>query len=200
MGKGWALSFVVMSVMGFGGAVSAQTPDQLRCEASDPDLAISGCTAVIQSGHETQEIRGIAFFARGRAHALKSQFDRAIEDLDQSIRLNPNYADAFNVRGAAYGSKGQYDRAIEDYDQAIRLRSNFADAFYNRGSVYLRRGQLDPRVANAMGYLTSVLLRALEQGPMEELEAVLGLAPNLNLQTPRETQSSNDDTNPTQTC
>ena len=52
----------------------------------------------------------------------------------------------------------------------------------------LRRGQLDPRVANAMGYLTSVLLRALEQGPLEErlakLEAPLGLAPNLNLQTP----------------
>jgi hypothetical protein len=42
----------------------------------------------------------------------------------------------------------------------------------------LRRGQLDPRVANAMGYLASVLLRALEQGPMEErlayIEAILG--------------------------
>jgi hypothetical protein len=42
----------------------------------------------------------------------------------------------------------------------------------------LLRGQLDPRVANAMGYLASVLLRALEQGPMEErlahLEAMLG--------------------------
>jgi hypothetical protein len=32
----------------------------------------------------------------------------------------------------------------------------------------LRRGQLDPRVANAMGYLTGVLLRALEQGAVEE--------------------------------
>ncbi len=31
----------------------------------------------------------------------------------------------------------------------------------------IRRGQLDPRVANAMGYLTGVLLRALEQGPVE---------------------------------
>jgi hypothetical protein len=44
----------------------------------------------------------------------------------------------------------------------------------------LRRGELDPRVANAIGYLATVLLRALEQGPMEErmarLEATLGLA------------------------
>jgi len=41
----------------------------------------------------------------------------------------------------------------------------------------LRRGELDPKVANAMGYLASVLLRALEQGPLEErlakLESVL---------------------------
>jgi hypothetical protein len=46
----------------------------------------------------------------------------------------------------------------------------------------LRRGQLDPRVANAMGYLATVLLRALEQGPMEErmarLETTLGLVQN----------------------
>jgi hypothetical protein len=40
----------------------------------------------------------------------------------------------------------------------------------------LRRGQLDPRVANAMGYLTSVLLRSLEQGPIEERLAKIFLA------------------------
>ena len=46
----------------------------------------------------------------------------------------------------------------------------------------LRRGELDPKVANAVGYLSTVLLRALEQGPLEErmakLEAMLGLAVN----------------------
>ena len=44
----------------------------------------------------------------------------------------------------------------------------------------VRRGQLDPRVANAIGYLASVLLRALEQGSIEDrlkkIEATLGLA------------------------
>jgi hypothetical protein len=41
------------------------------------------------------------------------------------------------------------------------------------------RGQLDPKVANAVGYLATVLVRTLEQGPLEErmakLEAMLGL-------------------------
>lgn len=41
----------------------------------------------------------------------------------------------------------------------------------------VRRGQIDPKVANATGYLTATLLRALEQGDIEkrlaELEAVV---------------------------
>ncbi len=43
----------------------------------------------------------------------------------------------------------------------------------------VRRGELDPRVANAVGYLASILLGALQQGPLEarlsRLEAKLGL-------------------------
>jgi hypothetical protein len=40
----------------------------------------------------------------------------------------------------------------------------------------LRRGELDPRVANGIGYLTSILLRALEQGPLEERMAKIEAA------------------------
>ena len=43
----------------------------------------------------------------------------------------------------------------------------------------VRRGELDPRVANAVGYLSGILIRALEQGVVEErlakIEAALGL-------------------------
>ena len=44
----------------------------------------------------------------------------------------------------------------------------------------VRRGQLDPPVANAVGYLASILLGALQQGLLVErlrrLEETLGLA------------------------
>jgi hypothetical protein len=43
----------------------------------------------------------------------------------------------------------------------------------------VRHGQLDPRIANAVGYLSGILLKALEQGAVEErllkIEAALGL-------------------------
>jgi hypothetical protein len=43
----------------------------------------------------------------------------------------------------------------------------------------LRRGELDPKIANTVGYLSTVLLRALEQGPLQQrmakVEVLLGL-------------------------
>jgi tetratricopeptide (TPR) repeat protein len=59
------------------------------------------------------------------------------------IRVNPNYAEAFNSRGFAYAKRGQFDRAIRDYDQAIRLIPNYAEAFSGRGVAYAREGQHD---------------------------------------------------------
>ena len=54
------------------------------------DLAISGCTAVIQSGKESKKNLSIAFNNRGNAHYLKKDYDRAIADYNESIRLDAN--------------------------------------------------------------------------------------------------------------
>lgn len=55
----------------------------------------------------------------------------------------------------------------------------------------LRRGQLDPRVANAMGYLASIHLRALEQGPVEERLAKIEAILSANAQ-PRDTPNESN--------
>ena len=67
--------------------------------------------------------------------------ERAIEDFDEAIRLNPEDADAYYNRGVAYGDLGQYEREIQDYDEAIRLNPEYAKAYYNRGVAYGRQGQ-----------------------------------------------------------
>ena len=51
----------------------------------------------------------------------KGDYDRAIADYDEAIRLDPRYAVAYYNRGVAYCDKGDYDRAIADYNEAIRL-------------------------------------------------------------------------------
>ncbi|MDI9356570.1 MAG: tetratricopeptide repeat protein, partial [Chitinophagaceae bacterium] len=59
----------------------------------------------------------------------------AIEDYTQAIRINPQYAEAYNNRGAAKRELQKYQEAIEDYTQAIRINDQYAIAFYNRGNA-----------------------------------------------------------------
>jgi tetratricopeptide (TPR) repeat protein len=68
----------------------------------------------------------LAYFAKG-------QYERAIQDYDEAIRLRPNYAKAFNNRGNAYRKLGQNERAIEDYDEAIHLKSTGQDVSGREG-------------------------------------------------------------------
>lgn len=65
---------------------------------------------------------------------------KAIEYLNNAIRLQPDYADAHYSRGFAYYDLGQYQSAIKDYNKAIRLRPNDAIAYSNRGKAYAKLG------------------------------------------------------------
>jgi len=135
-----ALMLLLVTLLGTSSTVAGQTYSEnlARCNAEgiDPDLNIAGCTAVIQSGQLNDTNLSFAFNNRGFAYGAKNDYDRAIQDLTEAIRLNPSDATAFNNRGADYRHKQDYDRAIQDFDQAIRLNPSYAGAFYNRGRAY----------------------------------------------------------------
>jgi tetratricopeptide (TPR) repeat protein len=52
----------------------------------------------------------------------KRQYDRAIKDYDEAIRLDPNEPLYVKNRANAYRVAGQYDRAIADYRKALTLK------------------------------------------------------------------------------
>ena len=70
----------------------------------------------------------------------KKEYDKAIADYGEAIRLDPKDAFAYNSRGLAWYSKKEYDKAIADYDEAIRLKPDFAVAYYNRGTPGTQEG------------------------------------------------------------
>ena len=69
---------------------------------------------------------------------IKGDYDRAMADFNETIRLDPKHALAFRRRGVIYAKKGDYDRAIADYNEAIRLDPKYALALCNRGMAKLK--------------------------------------------------------------
>ena len=85
------------------------------------------------------------YLKRGERRAGGHDFDGAIRDYNQALRLNPGYAEAYNDRGHAYYWKWDYDNAIADFTRAIELRPVYPNAFNNRGAAYMASGRCRAR-------------------------------------------------------
>jgi tetratricopeptide (TPR) repeat protein len=85
----------------------------------------------------------VAFNNRGRTYSDKRDYDRAIRDYDEAIRLDRNNVAAYLNRGSAYNSKRDHDGAIRDYAEAIRLQPGNVTALNGRGFAYKQKGDLD---------------------------------------------------------
>jgi tetratricopeptide (TPR) repeat protein len=91
------------------------------------------------------------------AYEQHHDFDRAIADYDQALRLTPGDADAFCGRACAYAQKGDYDRAIQDYDQALRINPTYIKALANRRLAYAQKGDYFHAMADRNRLLLSNL-------------------------------------------
>jgi tetratricopeptide (TPR) repeat protein len=140
-------TFAILAIsLLFNAASLAQSPMEWKqcLGLEDPivDTVIDGCTAIIQSDQEPREKLATAFDNRGVAYRQKGEYDRALLDYEQAIRLNPSNANAYNNRGIIYRIKGEYARAIADYDEAIWLKhGDFPAAYYNRALAYADKGE-----------------------------------------------------------
>ena len=95
--------------------------------------------------HASRGLTAVDWFYKALALLIDGKLtdpQKAIEYLTNSIRLQPDYADAYFNRGLTYGKEfGHYQRAIEDFDKAIRLKPDFTNAYINRGIAYNKLDQ-----------------------------------------------------------
>src|SRR6202451_4827346 len=58
------------------------------------------------------------------------------KDFERAIKLDHQFADAWNNLGVAWYLQEKYGRAIKDYEKAIKLKPDVASFYNNLGAAY----------------------------------------------------------------
>ncbi len=101
---------------------------------------IVGCTGNLDE-YDDIVLDGVASLNLGKP-------ERALEEFDRAISMDPNRAEGYVGRGNALNTLGQYEAAVADYDRAIAIDPTLANAFVNRGIAHSHLGNLKLAVAD----------------------------------------------------
>jgi tetratricopeptide (TPR) repeat protein len=154
---GWA---IVARALIVAAPVVAQTPhasqqaqDWAWCKGSQEsgvsvDRQIQGCIAVMQTKGLSPAELATAYNARAVAYYQSGEYETAIQDIEQAIRIYPKLAKAYYNRGIVDRAIGHLDKALADFSDAIRLDPKYVMSFNNRGLVYDAKGDYDRAIAD----------------------------------------------------
>ena len=82
------------------------------------------------------------FIARARALFNKRDYDQAMLDLAEAIKLDPRNSIPVNLMGKNHFMMANYDIALKFFGEAIELDPNHYNAFVNRATTYYRTNKL----------------------------------------------------------
>lgn len=82
------------------------------------------------------------FIARARALFNKRDYDKAMLDLAEAIKLDSKNSIPLNLMGKNHFMLANYDIALKFFDDAIELDPNHYNAFVNRATTYYRTNKL----------------------------------------------------------
>ena len=152
--------------------------------------AFSPATAQPQTAHSLAR----SYFISAQKALTAGDSTTAIENLNQAVHADPNYAEAYLLLGLTEFQRGETAKSIEHYKRALQLQPGSYSGHYNLALAYLRdhkleegRAQLeqavklDPNRADAAYDLGIVLL---EQGRPAQALGYLTRARRLNPRRP----------------
>ncbi|MEM4781989.1 MAG: tetratricopeptide repeat protein [Halalkalicoccus sp.] len=107
--------------------------DALRSD--DAEAAVERLTRILEEGDDVRVL-----CLRSRAYLAAGRCERALEDADRAIEIDPENADAHIDRGNVFAERGDYGAATEAYDRAVEIDPENARAYHNRASAYVTFG------------------------------------------------------------
>lgn len=91
------------------------------------------------AGIQFQGQDAAAALAKGRAADAKQDFDLAIAYYNEAIRLDSNYAEAFQRRGTASFAQNNTTRALADLSRALVLNPDLPQPYSLRGTIHAQK-------------------------------------------------------------
>ncbi|WP_013325421.1 tetratricopeptide repeat protein [Gloeothece verrucosa] len=101
----------------------------------------SGSSTQLISQAASTEDRLEDRLVEGMDKGMLGDYQGAIEDFTEVIRLYPNSAEAYYNRGIAYSKLGNSGAAMADYNKAVELNPNLAEAYVDRAQIYSGLGK-----------------------------------------------------------
>jgi predicted Zn-dependent protease len=85
-----------------------------------------------------------AMFLASLIDCQRGQLPSAIERLQQTVKLRPNYAEAHNNLGNALACQGQLAKAEKSFREALRHKPQYAEALNNLGNCETKPSSKNP--------------------------------------------------------
>ena len=80
-------------------------------------------------------------FSRGCAYDQSGMYKEAIEAYQQSLKINPDFAETYVNLGIDYYRLGKYDDAINIFKQAIQIKPDIISVYIKLGATYIVNGE-----------------------------------------------------------
>ena len=139
----------VLLPIGWGGyALMQQREAELKTEQTEQQRAAEKDPRAKAEADANRKAEAERQLKGGQTAGKAGDFDKAIANFNEAIRLNQNDAVAFYDRGLTYSQKADNDRAIADFNEAIRLDPKYALAYFARGFIYANKGDTDRGMAD----------------------------------------------------
>jgi tetratricopeptide (TPR) repeat protein len=117
-----------------GSLVIAMVPNSFL----SPQVLAQSKTFVQPQPQILSQLTAIDYNNRGFVKIESGDYQGAIADFNQAIKLQPDYATAYNNRGLLKMGAEDNQGAITDFNQAIKLQTDYALAYNNRGILKMK--------------------------------------------------------------